>query len=110
MSREVDLSNRAPFFPTNKSSRQAKSNSVERADLRRNTQERVSRLKGQTAGDAKVQISDAVRDFSRIKKAVDVAPPMDNSEKIARLKQQIHRGEYEMDYDAIADRMLSRQY
>ena len=51
-----------------------------------------------------------VKDFSRIKKAVDQAPAIDNSEKIARLKEQIGNGTYQMDYDAIAERMLNREF
>lgn len=110
MSREVDLSNRVPFFPGNKSSKKAPVNRSHDVSLRRNTTDRSNQLRGTTAGDAKVQIDDAVKDFSRIKRAVDAAPPVDNSEKIAKLKAQIQRGEYKVDYDAVADRMLSREY
>jgi negative regulator of flagellin synthesis FlgM len=111
MSREVDFSNRAAFFPNSKTANNTKVNKQqEMTPLNRNTMERMNQLQGRTAGDAKVQISDAIKDFSRIKSAVDKAPSIDNSDKIAKLKSQIQRGEYRMDYDAIADKMLSQEF
>jgi negative regulator of flagellin synthesis FlgM len=34
----------------------------------------------------------------------------DHSEKIARLKAQIDAGTYEMDYDAIAEKILTSEF
>ncbi len=110
MSREVDLSNRPAFFPSNKSSKQERTGGAQKVGVSRNSSERTQQLKGRTAGDAKVEISDAIKDFSRIKKAVDAAPEIDNSSKIAKLKAQIARGEYQIDYDAVADRMLQNEF
>ncbi len=109
MSREIDLGNRVPFFPTNKSSQNVKPDRTNDIALKRNGRERMSQLRDSTAGDAKVEISDSIKDFSRIKKAVDAAPDIDNSEKIANLRSKIQRGEYTIDYDALADRMLSTE-
>lgn len=101
------IDTRAPFFPNSKTGRsevnQAKS-------LQRNSFERTQELEGKTARDAKVSIPDTIRDFSRIKKAVDQAPDIDNSAKIADLKSRIQAGTYSMDYDAIADKLLSSEY
>ncbi|MBL7664173.1 MAG: flagellar biosynthesis anti-sigma factor FlgM [Bacteriovoracaceae bacterium] len=109
MSREIDLNTRNSFFPNSKTGA-TKVARGETAPLRRNTVERESELQGKTSGDAKVEITDAVRDFARIKSAVDAAPAIDNSEKIARLKSQIQKGEYQVNYDEIADRMLSQEF
>jgi hypothetical protein len=49
-------------------------------------------------------------EFSKIKKAALSAPEADNSEKIARLKAQIAAGTYEVDYDAIADKILTSEF
>ena len=38
------------------------------------------------------------------------APDVDNTEKIARLKAQIASGTYEMDYDGMADKILSSEF
>ena len=38
------------------------------------------------------------------------APEIDNSEKIARLKAQIAAGSYEIDYDGLADKILSSEF
>jgi negative regulator of flagellin synthesis FlgM len=72
--------------------------------------ERASQLNEKTSGDARVNIPDGVKDFSRIKKAAMNAPEPDNSEKIARLKAQIAAGTYEVDYDALADKILTSEF
>ena len=46
----------------------------------------------------------------KLKKAVDQAPDVDNTEKIARLKQQIQSGSYSVDFDKLADKILSSEY
>jgi negative regulator of flagellin synthesis FlgM len=105
------IDTRAPFFPR---SRDVKSESTRGGDkvdgLNRNTMERASQLNEKTSGDARVNIPDGVKDFSRIKKAAMNAPEPDNSEKIARLKAQIAAGTYEVDYDALADKILTSEF
>lgn len=60
--------------------------------------------------DAKVTIPEGVRDFSKIKKAVDNADNIDNSEKISFLKDQIKNGQYKVDVDALADQILEQEF
>lgn len=98
---------RSNFFPNSKTERAQQSN---KAVLKRNDAYRAQELRDTTQNDAKVDINEAVRDFSRIKKAVDAAPEIDNSDKIARLKQQIQAGSYKVDYDALADKMLATEF
>ena len=63
-------------------------------------------IKDKTArNDAKVDISDSVKNFSRIKKAVDLAPELDQSAKVDSLKKQIDNGTYAINYDALADKI-----
>jgi len=101
------IDTRAPFFPNSKTSRtdvnQAKA-------LQRNSFERTQELEGRTAKDAKVSIPETIKDFSRIKRAVDAAPEIDNSAKVADLKARIQAGTYSVDYDALADKLLSSEY
>ena len=104
------IDTRAPFFPNSKSAQQEIEQLRRTRALKRNSYERIQELNDQTSNDAKVNIPDSIRDFSRIKKAVDSAPEIDNTDKIARLKAQIQAGSYQPDYDAIADKMLSREY
>jgi negative regulator of flagellin synthesis FlgM len=59
---------------------------------------------------AKVEIPNAVKDYARIKKAVDMAPEVDNSEKIARLKEQIKAGSYNVNYEKLADKILESEF
>lgn len=105
------IDTRSAFFPKGRptSTESAKGGSqVGGAD--RNTAERSSEISNKTAGDAQVSIGDGVKDFSRIKKAAMAAPETDNTEKIARLKAQIAAGTYEVDYDGLADKILSSEF
>ncbi len=115
MSNSIDTSTRAPFFPSSRKTGSSSTQgtgagaSIDRAEgLRRS--ERAQDISARTGQDARVDIPDAVRDYSRIKKAVDAAPPIDNSEKIARLKQQINAGTYQVDYDGLAEKILQNEY
>lgn len=80
------------------------------SEIRRNSVEKAGEIMDRTSSDAKVNINDGVKEFARIKKAVDASEPVDNSEKIARLKAQIQAGSYEVDYDALADKILTSEF
>lgn len=109
----VDSTQRASFFPHSKTSgpESGKSSKINPSIMKRNDYARAKELNEMGQRDAKVNISEAIKDFSRIKKAVDAAPEQrDNSEKIAQLKSQIQNGTYKVDYDALADKVLSSEY
>ena len=110
-----NIENKAPrstFFPGDRKNLATNSrpNNIKETLLETNDLLKKNELDNTTAGDAKVTIPDSIRDFSRIKKAVDAAPPIDNTEKIARLKDQIKNGDYKIDYDALADKILSSEF
>jgi negative regulator of flagellin synthesis FlgM len=100
---------RSNFFPGTKTNTQ-KSGELAQTALKRNDAARISEIKSNTGEDSKVQIPEAIRDFSRIKKVVDAVPERDNSEKIAKLKQQIQAGTYKTDYEALADKILQQEF
>lgn len=106
------IDTRSAFFPKGRptSTESAKGGSQVAGAPDRNSVERSSELSSKTAGDAQVSIGDGVKDFSRIKKAAMAAPETDNTEKIARLKAQIAAGTYEVDYDGLADKILSSEF
>jgi negative regulator of flagellin synthesis FlgM len=79
-------------------------------EIKRNTPERKEQLEGLSRDDVKVSIPDAVKDFARIKKAVDAAPEIDNSQKVADLRKRINEGTYKVDYEAVADKILSSEF
>lgn len=110
MSNSIDT--RAPFFPHSKTAQQSaeQAKRAQKLAATRNTYARAEEIRSKTANDAKVSIPEAIKDFSRIKKSVDAAPEMDNSSKIADLKARIQAGTYEVDYDALADKMLANEY
>lgn len=60
--------------------------------------------------DAKVEIPDAIKDFSKIRKAVDGAPTINNASKIADLKARINEGSYSVDYDVLAEKILTSEF
>ncbi len=103
-------STRSRFFPKSKNTRTAKNSKLNKNHLQRNDQARKAELDQIAERDAKVTIPEAVRDFGRIKKVADAAPNIDQSEKIARLREQIRSGKYEVDYDALADKILSQEF
>jgi negative regulator of flagellin synthesis FlgM len=105
------IDTRSAFFPKSRSAQtESTKNSGQVAPTGRNTSERASEILDKTAQDAKVNIGDGVKDFSRIKKAALAAPEPDNSDKIARLKAQIAAGTYEVDYDGLADKILKSEF
>lgn len=105
------INTRSAFFPQGRSAQTESAKGGSKVDsVQRNTTERASELSDKTSTDAKVSIPEGVKDFSRIKKAAISAPEADNSEKIARLKAQIQAGTYEVDYDGLADKILSSEF
>ena len=110
MSSSIDT--RSSFFPRTRSAstESAQGGSQVGGVKNGNSTERATEISDRTSGDAKVSIPEGVKDFSRIKKAAMSAPEQDNSEKIARLKAQIAAGTYEVDYDGVADKILSTEY
>lgn len=105
------IDTRSSFFPRNRDIQSESTKGGTKVDgSQRNTMERASELSEKTSTDAKVNIPEGVKDFSRIKKAAMNAPDIDNSEKIARLKAQIADGSYEVDYDGLADKILTSEF
>ncbi len=107
MSNNIDT--RTSFFPNSRTRSRQKSAAMEKS-LMRNDSPRSDQLKKMASKNTKISIPDAVRDFSRIKKTVDAAPEVDNSSKIADLKARIAKGDYSMDYDAMAEKMLQSEF
>ena len=103
---------RTGFFPRSRSAADSKvkAKGINTGYLQRNAPSRMKELENTTKAHAKVDIPNAVRDYAIIKKAVDQAPDVDNTEKIARLKQQIQSGSYSVDFDKLADKILSSEY
>ena len=105
------IDTRSAFFPRSRDVKSEAAKNGGKVDgIQRNSMERASELTEKTSTDAKVNIPEGVKDFSRIKKAAMSAPEADNSEKIARLKAQIAAGTYEVDYDALADKILTSEF
>ena len=101
-------STRSKFFPGTKTN-VSSSNAAKINALKRNDASRTTELNDMAKRDTNVAIPEAIKDFSRIRKAVDAAPEMDNSEKIARLKAQVQNGTYNVNYEALADKILSEE-
>ena len=110
MSNVDKTTSRSSFFPNSRDAQVNKAKQLRQTVLKRNDINRRNELNKISKEDAKVEINDAIKDFSRIKKAVDASPPIDNSEKIARLKGQIEAGTYEIDFEKLADKMLEMEF
>jgi negative regulator of flagellin synthesis FlgM len=105
MSSIDSTSSRSIFLPNKR-----ESGKIGSAGLQRNSDVRKEELEAFSKSDSKVDIPDAIKDFSRIKKVADAAPAIDNSEKIARLKSQIAAGTYNVDAGAIADKIMEQEF
>ncbi len=111
MSKIDPNASRSSFFPRSRNAKsEVKSKALNSGYVQRNDPTRIKELNQSTGTHAKVEIPSAVKDFAKIKRAVDQAPEIDNSEKIANLKAQIKAGSYKVDYDALADKILSSEY
>lgn len=110
MSTIDNSTSRSMFFPNTKGKEAGESSRIGQANLKRNSESRKSELDVYAKSDSKVDIPDAIKDFSRIKKVADAAPPIDNTEKIARLKGEIQAGTYKVDYDALANKILEQEF
>lgn len=104
-----NVDTRPPFFPNTRTGH-TKIDRPQTMTLQRNSADRVEELQAKTGEHVKVDIGNKIRDFSRIKKAVDTAPEIDNSAKIADLKARINAGTYEVNYDALADKLLESEF
>ena len=103
-------SSRTGFFPNSTTAQKQKANALKKSFMARNTLTRKNELDQMAKRDSKVEIGNAVKDFARIKKAVDAAPDIDNTDKISLLKSQIKAGTYKVDYDGLADKILNSEY
>lgn len=107
------IDTRSSFFPRSRSTQTESTKGgslVDSTPVDRNSPERATQITEKTSADAKVNIPEGVKDFARIKKAAMNAPEPDNAEKIAKLKAQIQAGTYEIDYDGLADKILTSEY
>ncbi len=112
MSKIDSNASRTGFFPKSRTANESKvsTRGVQQGYLQRNAPDRMKELESTSRGHAKVEIPNAVKDYAKIKKAVDQAPDIDNSAKIASLREQIQNGTYSVDYDQLADKILSSEY
>jgi negative regulator of flagellin synthesis FlgM len=105
MSKIDSTSSRSIFLPNKR-----ESSKVGSTGLQRNSEVRRDELETFSKNDSKVEIPDAIKDFSRIKKVADAAPEIDNTDKIARLKAQIQAGTYQVDAGDLADKIMEQEF
>jgi negative regulator of flagellin synthesis FlgM len=111
MATSIEGNRSAGFFPNTKGQPNVRENrGPDAPQLKRNGPERKTELNDMAKNDVKMNIPDSIKDFSRIKKAVDASPEIDNSDKILRLKSQIEAGSYKIDYDGLAEKLLQGEY
>jgi flagellar biosynthesis anti-sigma factor FlgM len=107
-----DVSKTRPnFFPNSTSAKEAKRKAIENLDqgddvasTKRSIPENLRNA------DSRVEIPESIKDFSQIKRAVDQSAPLDQSKKVAELKAKVANGQYEIDYDGLANKMLESEY
>lgn len=105
MKRVENASQRPPFFP-NQKTRNVNDHSY---PLTREEGSGTNQ-KENVQNDAKVSIPLGTKIFSRIKSLVDKTLPKDNREKIDNLRSQIRSGEYQINEDKLANKVLSDEF
>ena len=95
---------RTPFFPGQDVSQ------VKRRSLLSNNAQKKSELDEISKDHTKVAINQKVKDFSKIKKVVDLSPDLDRQKRIEELKQQINNGTYKVDPGKIAEKIMNNEY
>ncbi|TDJ09509.1 MAG: flagellar biosynthesis anti-sigma factor FlgM [Deltaproteobacteria bacterium] len=104
MNRVENTSKRAPFFPNQKAK------NVNENNYTALSERGASPAKDKLQNDAKVSIPMGTKMFSRIKKLVDRTPPQDNMEKIENLRSQIQSGNYKINENKLADKVLQNEF
>jgi flagellar biosynthesis anti-sigma factor FlgM len=102
---------RSPFFPNktpNKKSGHINNKNIN--SLERNDSERKNELDNISKKHTKVSIDSKIKDFSRFKKAVDSAEDIDRSDLIASLKNRIKSGQYSVDPEKVAEKMILGEF
>ncbi|RLA65100.1 MAG: hypothetical protein DRQ88_02410 [Epsilonproteobacteria bacterium] len=104
MKRVENTSKRTPFFPNQK----AKNVNDQSYSPSENEAGAVPKDKSQS--DSKVSIPLGTKVFSRIKKLVDKTPPKNNMEKIEQLRNEIQAGNYYVNENILADKVLQNEF
>ena len=102
MSKVNNSAFRSPFFP--------KRIDGKKSITPRNDIDRKSELDELSKNHASVKINQKIKDFSRIKKAVDFASPSLREDKINSLRDQIKNGTYKINSERIAEKIVSNEY
>lgn len=105
-----NINNTRPGFFPNAKPQTGKSGTVQNPNINTNSYEKQKFLDNYTKRDAKVDIPEQIKDFAQIKKAADMTPDKDNTDKIAMLKKQIAEGSYKPNYDAVAEKLLGEEF
>jgi len=117
-----EVNTRPPFFPNSNSANINSKNGlrqnpsiedsikISKEGKALNPDDGVSEGSQYPGQHARVEIPDSIKDYSAIKRKVDSAPDIDNSKKIQDLKNQIQSGEYKVDYEKVADKMLNSEF
>jgi negative regulator of flagellin synthesis FlgM len=83
-----------------------KSEQAAKTDRARQIEKMAKTQSGSPAGAAKAEISDKAKDLAKAH-AVATAAPDVREDRIAEIKRRLNAGEYKIDSDAIADKMIS---
>lgn len=68
--------------------------------------EHVAKTQSSTASSSKAEISDKAKEFAKAHAAASAAPDV-REDKIAEIKRRLESGNYKIDSDAIADKMIA---
>ena len=82
----------------------------ENLGLKRNSTKKKNEIESATKDHVKVDIESRVRDFARIRSAIDNVLESDNTARIKELREKIDSGAYQINYEDTADIILRTEY
>lgn len=68
--------------------------------------EQMAKTQGSTLTSSKAEISDKAKDFAKAHAVASAAPDV-REDRIAEIKRRLASGDYKVDSDAIAEKMIS---
>ena len=101
---------RPSFFPNSPSAQAIRDKNISRINKMQESYGPTKTGEPKGLRDARVDIPEKIKDYAQIQKAVTNAPERDESQKIAEIKAKIASGEYKINEDAIATKMLEQEF
>ena len=101
----MDINNKIISYDIGKQLPQSTQKATEQIDAKQSADSKKVEGAEQTAQDAIVNLSPALKEAQAAKKIIEAEPDV-REDKVAELKERIESGKYKIDHEAVADKMV----